>query len=65
MLRLFIEKVFESKERKRKTKRKIESIKIMIYVKILTKDGIYCSYLKRICSSKEKYYKSQDEYLGN
>ena len=32
---------------------------------ILTKDGIYCSYLKWICSSKEKYYKSQDEYLGN
>ena len=29
------------------------------------KDGIYCSYLKCVCSSKEKYYKSQDEYLGN
>ena len=43
MLRLFIEKDFESKERK------IESIKIM---KILTKDGIYCSYLKWICSGK-------------
>ena len=40
-------------------------MKIMIIVKILTKDGIYCSYLKWICSSKEKYYKSQDEYLGN
>ena len=32
MLRLFIEKDFESKGRKRKTKRKIGSIKIMIYV---------------------------------
>ena len=32
MLRLFIKKDFESKGRKRKTKRKIESIKIMIYV---------------------------------
>ena len=32
--------------------------------KILSKDGIYCSYLKWICSSKEKY-ESQDEYLGN
>ena len=28
---------------------------------ILTKDGIYCSYLKWVCSSKEKYYKSQDD----
>ena len=32
---------------------------------MLTKDGIYSSYLKWICSNKEKYYKSQDEYLGN
>ena len=30
---------------------------------IFTKDGIYCSYLEWICSSKEKYYKSPDEYL--
>ena len=27
---------------------------------ILTKDGMYCSYLDWICSSKEKYYKIQD-----
>ena len=65
MLRLFIEKDFESKGRKWKTKRKIESIKIMIYVENLTKDGIFCCDLKWVCSSKEKYYKSQDEYLGN
>ena len=32
---------------------------------ILPKDGIYCSYLKWIYSNKEKYYKSQDEYLVN
>ena len=32
---------------------------------ILTKDGIHCSFLKWIYSSKEKYYKSPDEYLGN
>ena len=31
--------------------------------KILTEDGIYCDHLKWICSSKEKYYKSRDEYL--
>ena len=28
---------------------------------ILTKDGIYCSYLKWIGASKEKYHKSQAE----
>ena len=33
--------------------------------KILTKDGIYCRYLKWICTSKEKYHESQDEYVGN
>ena len=32
---------------------------------MLTKYGIYFNYLKWIGSSKEKYYKSQDEYLGN
>ena len=32
---------------------------------ILTKDGISCNCLKWICSSKEKYYKSQDKYFGN
>ena len=32
---------------------------------ILTKDGKYCSYLKCICSGKDIYYKSPDEYLGN
>ena len=32
---------------------------------ILTKYGIYWSYLKWISSSKEKYYYRQDEYLGN
>ena len=36
MFRLFIEKDFESKGgRKRKTKRKMESIKIMIYVEYM------------------------------
>ena len=65
MFHLFIEKDFESKEgRKRKTKRKRESIKLYMW-NILTKDEIYCSYLKWICSSMEKYYKSQDEYLVN
>ena len=63
MLRLFIEKNFGSKARKRKTKRKKESIKSMW--KILTKYGIYYSDLKWICSSKETYYKNQDEYLEN
>ena len=33
--------------------------------RILTKEGIHCSNLKWICSSKEKYYKSLDEYLQN
>ena len=66
MLRLFIEKDFKSKGgRKRKTKRKRESIKLRYMWNILSKDGIYCSYSKWICSSKKKYYKSQDEYLGN
>ena len=65
MLRMFFGKDFESNGRKRKTKRKIESMKMMIYVKILTKDGIYCTYLKWICLNKKKYYKSQDEYIGN
>ena len=32
---------------------------------ILTKDGIYCSYLKWTCSSKEKNYKSPYKYLWN
>ena len=32
---------------------------------LLNKDGIYCSNLKWIRSSKKKYDKSQDEYLGN
>ena len=31
---------------------------------ILIKDGIYCSYLKWICSSKEKYYKSSEVYFS-
>ena len=30
-----------------------------------TKDGKYCSYLKWICSTMEKYFKSPDEYLRN
>ena len=38
---------------------------IIVYVKNLTKDGKYCSYLKWICSSKKKYYKNQEEYLEN
>ena len=59
-------KYFESKAgRERKTKRKRESSKLWDMWNILTKDGIYFSYLKWICSSKEKYHKSQDEYLGN
>ena len=63
MFRLFIGKDFESKgEKKRKTKRKRESIKLWSMWNILTKDGMYCSYLKWFCSSKEKYYKSQDVY---
>ena len=37
----------------------------MRYTENMTKDGIYCSYSKSVCLSKEKYYKSQDEYLGN
>ena len=66
LFRLFIKKDFESKGgRKRKTKRKRESLKLWYMWNTLTKDGIYCSYLKWICSSKEKYYKSPDEYLGN
>ena len=69
MLSLFIEKDFESEGRKRKRKKnknKNRKHKKLLYMwKILTKDGIYCSYLKCICSSKAKYYKSQDEYLGN
>ena len=32
---------------------------------ILTKDGIYCSYLKWICSREERYYKTVNEYLEN
>ena len=35
----------------------------MRYTENMTKDGIYCSYLKCVCLSKEKYYKSQDEYF--
>ena len=31
---------------------------------ISAKDGIYCNYLKWICSSKEKYNKSPEENLG-
>ena len=54
----------QKEEKKERIKRKIESMKIYKR-KISTKDGIYCSYLKCVCSSKEKYYKSQDEYLGN
>ena len=34
-------------------------------LKMLTKDGIYFSYLKRICSSAEKYYKTPDNCLRN
>ena len=30
---------------------------------ILTTDGIYCSYVKWICSSKGKYYKSLGRVL--
>ena len=59
MFRLFIEKDFESKGRKKKERQKgkREGIKLWYMWNILTKDGIYCSYLKWICSSKEKYYK--------
>ena len=56
MFGLFIKKDFESKggrKRKRKTKRKRESIELGYICNILTKDGIYFSYLKWICSSKE------------
>ena len=66
MFRLFIEKVFESKEeKKRKRKRKRESIKLSCMWNIFTKYGIYCNCLKWICSSAEKYYKTPDEYLRN
>ena len=47
MFHLFIEKDFESKRgRKRKTKRKRESIRLWYMWNILTNDGIYCCYLK-------------------
>ena len=66
MLRLFNEKDFVSEGRKeRKKKRKIEAGKLWDIGKILTKDGIYCSYLECVCSIKGKYYKSKNEYLGN
>ena len=60
-------KITRQKEEKkeRTNKRRIKSMEIMRYTKILTKDGIYCSCLKCVSLSKEKYYKSQDEYLGN
>ena len=35
MFRFFIEKDFELKERKRKTKRKMERIEVMIYVEYI------------------------------
>ena len=59
MLRLFIEKDFESKGRRKKEKykEKKKEKKLGYMWNILTKEGIYCSYLKWICSSKEKYYK--------
>ena len=63
---MFNEKGFETEGRKeRKNKRRIKSMEIIRYTENMTKDGIYCSYLKCVCLSKEKYYKSQDEYLGN
>ena len=63
MLHLFIEKDIESKGG---GKSKRESVKILYVWNILTKDRIYCSYLKWICSSSEKYYKKKpDEYLRN
>ena len=31
---------------------------------MLTKDGIYCSYLKWICSSTEKYHKTHTIIQG-
>ena len=52
------------KGRKRKKNKKKNRKHKKYMWKIFTKDGIYCSYLKGICSSNEKYYKSQDEYLG-
>ena len=51
MLHLFIEKDFESKGRKRKTKKKNrEHKKYDSYGNIFSKDGINCSYLKWICT---------------
>ena len=49
---------FQVKRKKKKDKKKNRKHKNYDI------DGIYCSYLKWICSSQEKY-KSQDKYLGN
>ena len=54
---------FRVKRKKKKDKKKNRKHKNYDMWKILTKDGIYCSCLKWICSTKEKYYKSQDEYM--
>ena len=58
-------KISNQKEEKKEQKEKQKAWKLWDIRKILTKNGIYFSYLKCVCSSKEKYYKSQDEYLGN
>ena len=62
MFHLFIEKDFESK-RGRKRKRK-KGVKLYVW-KMLTKDGIYCSYTKWICSSMGNYYKKSSKCLRN